>query len=479
MTVCRENLSLIQKGGSLIFPLMRRGWRVLIFCTWCCHAQEPVAPVPTPAAELPIQEWPDKPAAGQDVTRSKSLQFRISGSDPKLRGTVSFLAEQAKTDFLGLTGEKDEWKIPVTVVLHGKQGDLIPKRTLAMDLQYGEDGFKLIINAHLAQGIEQQRFHSAVLSALVYERSLRTMKSGPLEERLLVRPWLVEGMSEVLAWKRGEGDRRLYQAIFQAGGLYDLEDMLGVSQSDYDNYDSAMRAAFRVSAGGLMMALIEQPSGHEAFRSFLAEAARFGGEMPLLLRKHFPGLNLSKKSLEKWWALQMANQSRFSLSEVMSIAETELMLADALKLRYRNEEGLAVDRDINSWAELAALDEGARLFGVRHAEEALVRLSYRCFPSYRPLLQEYQLVLHEIVKHSKKFDIAAKLNELDESRVLMSQRGKRAADYLDWFEITRARQTSGVFDDYMKLKQRLDQGLMQDDDHISKYLDRAEKLYKR
>ncbi|MBU6326748.1 MAG: hypothetical protein KGQ89_03890, partial [Verrucomicrobia bacterium] len=159
--------------------------------------------------------------------------------------------------------------------------------------------------------------------------------------------------------------------------------------------------------------------------------------------------------------------------------ETELILADALKLRYRNDEGLAVDRDINSWAELAALDEGARLFGVRHAEEALVRLSYRCFPSYRPLLQEYQLVLHEIVKHSKKFDIAAKLNELDESRVLMSQRGKRATDYLDWFEITRARETSGVFDDYMKLKQRLDQGLMQGDDHISKYLDRAEKLYKR
>ena len=454
---------------------------MLILCSWWCHAQELVAPALAPknAVEIPPQVGSDKPITGQEVTRSKSLQFRISGADPKLRGTVSFLAEQAKTDFLGLTEKKDEWKIPISVVLHGKQGDLIPKQTLVMDLQYGEDGFKLIINVHLAQGIEQQRFHSAVLSALVYERSLRTLKSGPLDERLIVRPWLVEGLSEVLAWKRGEGDRRLYQAIFQAGGLYNLEDMLGVSQAVYDDYDSAMRTAFRVSAGGLMMALIEQPSGHEAFRSFLAEAARFGGEMPLLLRKHFPGLNLSKKSLEKWWALQMANQSRFSLSEVMSIVETELMLADALKLRYRNEEGLAVDRDINSWAELAALDEGARIFGVRHAEEALVRLSYRCFPSYRPVLQDYQLVLHEIIKHSKKSDIAAKLNQLDESRVLMSQRGKRAADYLDWFEITRARETRGVFDDYMKLKQRLDQGLMQNDDHISKYLELAEKLYKR
>jgi hypothetical protein len=141
--------------------------------------------------------------------------------------------------------------------------------------------------------------------------------------------------------------------------------------------------------------------------------------------------------------------------------------------------GIPRDRELSAWQEVAALDEGARVFAVRHAEEALVKLSYRCFPSYRYLLGEYQKLLHAIVKPDKKFDIASKLTELEETRMLMSHRGARATDYLDWFEITRARETSGVFDDYMKLKQRLDQGIMRRDDHVARYLDRIEKLYQR
>ncbi len=434
-------------------------------------------PPPTTTTTVAPNEW--RSEKGQEVTKSRSMQFHISGAEASIRSTISFLAEQAKSDFLELTKEQDQWKIPIIIVMHGKQGDALPKRTLAMDLQYGEDGFKLRIDVHLARGIENDRFHSAVLTALIYERSLRTMPPGPLEDRLLVRPWLVEGLTEVLAFKRGNSDRRLYQSLFQAGGLFDLEDLLNISQKEYDDSDSALRAAFRVSAGGLMMALLEQPSGHEAFRSFIVESAKFGGDMPLLLRKHFPGLNLSNKSLEKWWSLQMAIQSRNSLSEVMTIAETEAALTDALKLRFRNEEGIALDREINSWQELAELPEGDRIYGIRHAEESLVRLSYRCFPSYRTLLLDYQAVLRAIVRPAKKFDIATKLNELDERRVLMTHRSERARDYLDWFEITRARETSGVFDDYIKLKERLDQGMLQNTDHITRYLDQAQKLYKR
>lgn len=439
----------------------------------------PAPPVDPATVEIPVQEFRDRPGDGENVTRSKSMQFRISGSEPRLRGTIAFLAEDAKTDLLMLSNEKDEWKIPISLILHGQPGDTIPARTIVLDLYYGETGFQLIIHAHLAHGIETERLRSAVLSALIYERSLRTMKPGPLDENLIVRPWIVEGIHEVINWKNGDGDRKLYQSIFEAGGLYNLEEMLDVSQKKFDDYDGAMRAAFRVSAGGLMMALLEQPSGPEGFQAFLGEAAQFGGDMPVLLRKHFPSLSLSQKSLEKWWALQMANQSRNSLHEVMTIADTENALSQALKLRFRNEEGIAQDKDLTAWRELTALEAGARASGVRHAEEALVRLSYRCFPSYRPLLNEYQKILIALIQPQKNFDIAAKISELEEARLLMAQRGKRAVDYMDWFEITRARETTGVFDDYMKLKRRLDQGIKQNEDHVSRYLERIDKIYQR
>jgi hypothetical protein len=426
-----------------------------------------------------VPEFSDSVSPAQKITTSTSQQFRVSGNEPALRSSIAFLAERAKADLLTLSKSKDQWKVPISIILHGKQGDAIPRRSIAIELQWSEDGFRLNLHAHLAQGIDQERLRSAILTTLIYEQSLRTIRPGPLDERLLVRPWLVEGLAEMIDWRSGKSDRRLYQTIFQSGGLYRLEEMIDLSQKQFDESDSAMRTAFRVSAGGLMMALLEQPSGTDAFRSFIAEAAQFGGDMPVLLRKHFPGLNFSQKSLEKWWALQMANQSRNSLTEVMSIAETERALVAALKLRFRNEDGIPRDADMSAWKELAALDEGARTYGVRHAEESLVRLSFRCFPSYRSLLLDYQALLQAIIKPNKKIDIATKLSELEKNRVLMKQRGTRAIDYLDWFEITRARETSGLFDDYIKLKQRLDQGLMQHEDKISRYLDRADRLYQR
>lgn len=462
----------------MFMSMKRAGWLVILPMVYC-HAQEPATPPSAVPVAEPVVEFPDLIAAGNVITTSSSEQFRVSGADPKLRATIAFLAENAKGDFLALTKEKDQWKVPISIMLHGQQGDAIPRRSIVIDLQWGEDGFKLNLHAHLAQGIDHTRMRSAILATLVYEKSLRTIKPGPLDERLLVRPWLVEGLAEMIEWRRGNYDRRLYQSIFQAGGLYQLEELLDLSQKEFDESDSAMRTAFRVSSCGLMMALLEQPDGVQAFSSFMNEAAQFGGDMPLLLRKHFPSLNLSQKSLEKWWTLQLANQARNSLSEVMNIAETENALAQALKLRFRDENGIARDRDISAWQELAALDEGARLISVRHAEESLVRLSYRCFPSYRKLLSDYQALLRAMVQPKPKTDIAAKLRELEEARLLMSQRGKRAVDYLDWFEITRARETSGVFDDYMKLKKRLDQGLLQHQDHLSKYLDRADKIYQR
>ena len=454
-----------------------RCMRVLLaFASSCCLAQDATPAAP---AVAPVVEFPDLAVAGQDITTSSSRQFRISGAEPKLRSSMAFLAENVKADFLALGQEKDQWKVPISLMLHGKQGDPIPRRSIVIDLQWGEDGFKMNVHAHLAQGIDQARLRSSILAALVYEKSLRTIPPGPLEERLLVRPWLVEGLSEMIEWRRGNSDRRLYQSVFQAGGLFDLEEMLDMSQKEFDESDSALRTAFRVSACGLLMALLEQPSGTTAFHAFLNEAAQFGGDMPVLLRKHFPGLNLSKKSLEKWWTLQMANQSRNSLTEVMTIQETEIALTEALKLRFRDEQGIPRNRDLSSWQELAALDDGAKMVSIRHAEESLVRLSYRCFPSYRKLLVDYQTLLQAMVKPKPKIDIAARLRELEETRLLMSQRGKRAIDYLDWFEITRARETSGLFDDYIKLKQRLDQGLLQHEDHLSRYLNRADQLYRR
>jgi hypothetical protein len=61
----------------------------------------------------------------------------------------------------------------------------------------------------------------------------------------------------------------------------------------------------------------------------------------------------------------------------------------------------------------------------------------------------------------------------------MVARSARARDYLDWFEITRARETSGAFDDYLRLKERLKSNPLRRKDKVSDYLDRMDRLFYR
>lgn len=430
---------------------------------------------------LQIAEPPVTPKlAGQDRVISSTRQFNILGGAAEDRGNVSRLAEEAKDELHRLTEERDEWKTPVTVILHGKYGDPMPLRTTAMDLLVSEVGFELRVNLHLSRGIDDpELLKHTVTSALVLERSLRELPARESEIRFAVPPWLVAGLREATAWRLKRSDRRLYEALFKMGGLFKTDEIFSLEEARYLELDAATAAAFRVSSGALVMALLQQPEGKSGFRGFLSEVAGFQGEMPSLLRRHFPELNLSETSLSKWWALQLANiGGQHLLSDVLTISQTESALGEALRLNFRTPEGIIEQKELAAWPELAALPDGERLKSVRLAQDALIRLSYRCFPSYRPLLTEYQILLTAMVS-GKTEDLPARLTVLDERREVMSAKALRARDYLDWFEITRARETSGVFDDYIRLKDRLKHEPHRRNDDVSKYLDRMDAIFSR
>ena len=420
--------------------------------------------------------------AGQDRVISRSGEFRVSGGEAGDRGTVAALAEEAKDELLRLTDEKDDWidwKIPVTITLHGKSGDPVPVRTVAMNLLVSEAGYDLRLDVHLSRGIEQERFKATVTSALIYERAIRGRSASVADTPLLVPPWLVDGLREATAWRLNQSDRRLYQALFKTGGLFKSDDLFALDERGFEDMDAATRAAFRVSSGALVMALLQQPQGKEGFRKFLTDVAAFEGEMPALLRNHFPELNLSATSLAKWWTLQLATIGGQNLAtDILTVAQTETALGEALRLDFRTAEGIIQQKELAAWPEIAALPDAERVKSVQLAQDALVRLSYRCFPSYRPILSEYQISLTAIAKNKTK-DLATRLANLAERRATMTAKAQQARDYLDWFEITRARETSGAFDDYIRLKDRLKANPHRRTDDLSKYLDRMDAIFSR
>ena len=416
--------------------------------------------------------------AGPDTVVSSSLQFRISGGEGKDRGMAALFAEEAKGELLVLIGEKDEWRISVGIRLHGRPGDPLPARTVSIRRMVVAGVNEMVVNVHLSRGIEREkeRFKRAVTAALLYERTLKEAPS--IDVPLSVPPWLSDGLREATAWQLNQSDRKLYKALFESG-LFKINQIFSVTERGFENMDGATRAAFRISSGALVMALLEQPDGKEGFRKFVTEVASFEGEMPSLMRKHFPELNLSETSLSKWWALQMANKGGLSLlTDILTVQLTEEALTEALWLEFKTDEGIVEKKEFRAWPELAAMEQAQRIATVRNAGEALVRLSMRCFPSYRPLLVEYQAVL-EALARNETTEIPAKLAELDEIRLTMIVRANRARDYLDWFEITRARETSGEFDDYLRLTERLKDPPHRRKDDLSKYLDRMDEIFFR
>lgn len=438
----------------------------------------------TAAEEIPRAIQVTEPPAtatslAPDSVFSHTRQFRVSGGESLLRGTVALLAEETKDELLRLTEEADSWKVPVSIRLHGRPGDPMPARTVSMRLLVVEGVKELRLDVHLSRGIEQERFKRAVTAALLYERALQAGAGGDPEQTLEVPPWLADGLREATSWRLNQSDRRLYEALFKRGGLFKLDELFAMEDRAFEDMDGATRAAFRVSSGALVMALLEQPQGKNGFRAFLTEVAAYQGEMPVLMRKHFPELNLSETSLAKWWTLQLAAKGGLNLlTDIMTIQQTEAALTEALRLDFRTTEGILQQREISAWPELAELEEPERIASVRIAQDALVRLSYRCFPSFRPLLSEYQLILDSLAKNRTR-DLELRLAKLDETRGTMLARASRGRDYLDWFEITRARETSGAFDDYQRLKERLKANPHQRKDELSAYLERMDKIFHR
>lgn len=438
------------------------------------EAQDDPAAQPAPRA-VPVEDLLPK-FDGEGTVLSHSGQFRISGSDAANRGTAANLAEETKDELLRLTEEKDGWKVPIRIGLLGKQGDPVPLRETVLRLSFDENGYRLEVLVNLSRGLRREPFKRAVMEALAYARGLEERPKTESEVPLTVPPWFVEGLQEATAWRLGQTDRKLYDALFLHGGLFKLDELFALSEAEYVSIDAASRAAFRISAGALVMALIEAPGGKVGIRDFLKDLASHQGEMPILLRRHFPDLNLSEKSLAKWWALQLANKGTAPLTESLGVAQTEKVLDQALRLRHRDAEGMLQEIPISAWESITGMPEPDRIEAVRLAQDDLLRLSYRSFPSYRMLLLEYQSLLTDFAKGKPK-GMDESLAALAETRRIMVGKAERARDFMDWFEITRARETSGAFDDYLSLKARLKSQPNTKTDSLSKYLDRLDPLF--
>lgn len=401
---------------------------------------------------------------GESITRAKIIQ------------DVEFLIRNLE----GLVGEFTEKANPIVIELFpaedGKPGAI---RENLLFLPEEKNSFRLQLNVRFSAGqnYDIEGLRESLLKLMLIERGLRNTSPEDVGDQIGLSPWIVDGLSEAIDWRAKKGDRAVYAALRDRGGWMEISKV--IERESVEKMDSLSRELFRASSGALAMALLAQPEGKKAMNGYLLEASSFEGEPLALLRKHFPDVNLGREGLEKWWLTQVTALAEPALVQVLSIPDTERQLEKSLKIFLTDEQDLALVYSIEAWPEVMDLEENKdRVAAIQQATNMLSNLSFRCFPTYRPVIAGYLKTLTDLTGEERTH-IPETLDNLEIFREAEMDRHRRLTDLLDWYHLSTVQEESGEFDDYLALKKELEKDVTPKDDPIIQYVDRAQKLFDR
>lgn len=460
-----------------------------------------IQPVPVRAQETQV------PSVGKKGDTGKTVydQFVVYGESWEKRGDYCVLAGDLKKEFIRTFRLVDKWEHPVIIQLRQSLGGLNSKNPVESRAMAVEGGFRFMLRVELGNSLDLDDVREELLNLLLFEHILK--QAGNVEGvrgSLQIPDWIRAGVMGAIKY-RAEASRRdsLYRAIFQSGQMLNIDDIL---RGRPEGGTAVAAALYEASAAGLMTTLLDQRDGIERMKALLRDLLKFDGTDYALLKKHFPDLERSNNSLEKWWALQIASLAEPTMLDILSIGESEAYLQKALMVnlvevtggdekpkkkrhlpllgfvKKKNENEPADGRgnleeeyvtyELEDFEHFLKRDDIAQI--VTQNEMKLMSLNFRSFPLYRPLIREYQVIL-ETLKKGKSRGVAEKLEELSALRIELLKMARDTEDYLHLYEATTPEERSGVFDDYMKLYEKLRVQKPQRKDAISIYLDKLNK----
>jgi hypothetical protein len=415
---------------------------------------------------LSIVTWQPLRAALPARSVSPSRQFVIYGADAALRGTISELAEQTKTNLLALLRLHDEWKKAVIINLQPQQANLpeIPPT----DLRVSQTGFgmKLQLDLIVGQNLDGSLIERQLLRAILLEMIYRD--EGDLAPgTTLVEPpdWLVEG---ALALTPGREREPLAAALSTTDKGKSLAEFLG---QRFDLLDSAGRMLYRAHSVALVQLLLDQSGGRARLTRYIGDLSHASNDPVADLKACFPQL---REDLEKKWRSTVARLSAHQTYQLLTFAESERRLDELLQIKVSDgshNRGRPKPANLSELAgrKLSPEEKAA----VNEMTQALLFLVGTSHPVLRPVTREYQQIA-ALVTRGKRRGIAKRLARLEVTRKELAARMGEIDDYLNWFEATQMESQSGAFNDYLKAANQSEVSAPRRRDPLSVYLDALE-----
>lgn len=415
----------------------------------------------------------DADRQGAGVSVSASRQFRASGGDLADRQRMLILAEEVLEGYRNLMGRSVPASFTIQMVLHDPREVSPAGPPVRAGLEVvDETDYRGRIDIRLDSGLLANEIREAVSRLLLAADMARERPADELRaDGILVPPWLAEGVAEALHFKRDPASSAVALAVVGRERALPVEDLI---PADPQTMSGAMRAAFRASACGLVLTLLDQPGGSEQFGRLLLDLASLESDPLVLIRHHFQHLAESERGVEKWWALQMAALASPSALNFLSMEQSDRALARALIAEYEPEAGGRPKRA--SLAEAIAIEDERE----RQIALALIRLELRrqaptLHPMFRALADAHLLLVGRILEGElDRQEAALVLDSLDNQRAGVYRRLDGIDDFLNWVEVS----TQGGASAPIRRPSRgaETEGRQREGDPVSDYLDKVEAL---
>ena len=444
--------------------------------------KQPVAPLPQPdydpfTVPRPVLNPDYRPRTGEDKTVvSQSRMFSVSGGDALRMGAIAGFADDTRKQLNTLLKLDGGWKYSVSIRLIGSPDDLPEVNPIRTRIRIigSEPNFQIRI--YPGGGINLQKFRDALITVVLYEYALRGTKPEEFPDRVGLPPWLITGIQQAILWRSGRVDRRLYRNLFERAEMLSPEDILDLGSPQ--DLDPATRQVYEVSCGVLMMSLLSKSSGADRLKGLLSEAATEEGTAREILMRYFHELGINKQALTEWWAVELATLSLPSATETLTPTESEKQLTEALTIILYDEttktpkpvsaDDLLSLQELPDWRQHAVACVGR-----------LLRLQEKCFPGYRPIVQEYSRALQRLTKGADTDELIASLGPAKELRAAYMATMMRGKEFLDRFELSHMGYVNGTDVDAFMAAMRSLRREGEDNGPstpISRYLDDIEAL---
>ncbi|HEV3408919.1 MAG TPA: hypothetical protein VG095_01390 [Chthoniobacterales bacterium] len=400
---------------------------------------------------------------------STSRQFIVYGPDRHVRAAMCDLAERTKRTALALLNERDAWKTPIVIEARSPATDR-PELPPAQ-LSVGQTGFglKLQLEFRIDRQLDASAIEREVLRAVFLEMMYRGHSDVPAGAEVVEPPdWLLDG---TLALAEARGSAAVAETLATALATNNVITVQDFVRQRPALLDSPSRALYRAYAAAFVNLLTAPPDGAARLARFISHLPQSGRDLLVELEKLFPELAGSAEIRQANWTAAITRFAARERFRLLSCEETERQLAQLLRVELRDARQQVRAFALEEFPQFVR-DPGAPA-ALKHLTQSLLLLGARAHPLYRPVLTEYQEVL-ALLGRKKTSRMVERLAQLRATREHINRRMSAVADYLNWFEATQSRTTSGTFGAYMRAVELAAEREYRRRDPISVYLDALE-----